>query len=127
MAGSYFSLSETKVLLNITDTADDTLLNQFGAVANQNLDNVLEIFDEKIPNQGTNVLEDIKSAANFYVCSLYRTHHHNIEEADHWMKQYTQVLSGIKEQRKVDNPVYTVDRHNSRRSRDGHDHFFAEW
>ena len=128
MAGSYYSQSETKLILNITDTGDDTLLDQFGAVANQHIDNILEIYDEKIPLEGTNVLNDIKHAANFYTAHLYRSHNHDIDHANQFLTMFNNIINGIKQQRVVDNPVYTVERHMGRRGGGGdHNHYFAEW
>jgi hypothetical protein len=130
MAGSYYVQADAKVLLKIAaaDTTDDTLIDSFGAVANQHIDNILEIYDEKIPLQGTNVLEDIKKAANFYVAQLYHSHRNNPELAEHWKNLFNQLINGLKAQRVVDNPVYTVERHMGRGGRGSeHDHFFADW
>lgn len=66
-------------------------------------------------------------AANFYTASLYRAHTHDVEASEHWLKQFNQVIEGLKQQRMVDNPVYTVERHMGRGRAGDHDHFFAEW
>lgn len=125
MAGSYYSQADTKVMLNIpaSDTGDDTLLDNFGNLANQHIDNILEIYDEKIPLQGSNVLNDIKMAANFYVSSLYKAHRNDKTMADHWMGQFDSVIDGLKQQKLVDNPVYVAERHMGKGRRDDHDHF----
>jgi len=127
MAGSYYVQADTKLLLNITDTGDDTLLDNFGLVADQHIDNILEIYDEKIPLQGANVLNDIKMAANFYTAHLYRTHNHDIETAEQYLTQFNNLIHGIQQQRMVDNPVYIAERHMGRGRSGDHDHFFAEW
>lgn len=131
MAGSYYVQATTKLLVDIAsaDTADDTLLDALGALADQHIDNVLKIHDEKIPLQSTNVLNDIIMAANFYTASLYKAKREDFPAADHWMKRYDSVISGIQEDRKVDNPSYLVDRTMGRRGgRTGEEaHWLADW
>jgi hypothetical protein len=124
MAGSYYVQAEVKLILNIaaSDTADDSLLDDFGDVVNQHIDNILKIHDEKIPLQGANVLEDIKKAANFHVASLYYSHTHNLDEADKWMERSTRILNGIKQERTVENSTYSVERHMGH-YRGYHDHY----
>ena len=102
-------------------------MDDFGDVANQHIDNILKIHDEKIPLQSTNVLEDIKKAANFHVVSLYYSHIHNTLESDSWMKRSESILNGITEERKVENASYLVERHMAHRFGSSHDHDFAEW
>jgi len=74
MAGNYYGINAVKDLLNIeiTDTVDDELINRFGAVANQHLDNILKQHDERIPLKVPSILADVKMSANYYVCSLFR-------------------------------------------------------
>jgi len=126
MAGSYYVQATTKLLLDIAsaDTADDTLLDALGALADQHIDNILKIHDEKIPNISTNVLNDIIMAANFYTASLYKGRREQPTEAQYWQDQFQKVIDGIIEERAVDGNTYTVDRHNSRFS---NRHTFALW
>jgi len=111
------------------DTADDTLLDLFGGLADQHIDNVLKIQDEKIPLQSTNVLNDIKMAANFYTASLYKAKKEDFPAADHWMKQYDNVINGIIAERQVENHSYVVERHMGRRGRGTGElnHYLADW
>ena len=69
MAGNYYGINSCKDLLNIevTDTVDDELLNRFGAVANQHIDNILKQHDERIPLKVPSILADVKMSANYYV------------------------------------------------------------
>ena len=71
MASNFYALNTCKDLLNIdiTDTADDELINRFGAVSNQHMDNILKHHDERIPLKVPSILADVKMAANYYVCS----------------------------------------------------------
>jgi len=74
MASNFFGINKCKQLLNIdvTDTVDDELLNSFGEVSNQHIDNILKQHDERIPLKVPSILADVQMAANYYVCSLFR-------------------------------------------------------
>lgn len=126
MAGSYYVQATTKLLLDIaaTDTADDTLLNALGALADQHIDNILKKHDEKIPLQSTNVLNDIKMAANFYTASLYKGRREQPEEAKFWKDEFTDTINGIVEERSIEGNNYVVERFNSRFGRGD---VFALW
>lgn len=123
MAGSYYVQSTVKLLLNINNTADDTFLDLLGALADQHIDNILKIHDEKIPLQGANVLNDIKMAANFYTASLYKARREDPEMAKHWMGAFDKTIEGIKAERVVENSVYIGERHMGNRTRGTHDHY----
>ena len=58
MAGNYYGINACKDLLNIdnSDKVDDELLNRFGAVANQHIDNILKQHDERIPLKVPSIL-----------------------------------------------------------------------
>ena len=116
MAGSYYVQATTKLLLDIAaaDTADDTLLDALGALADQHIDNIMKQHDEKIPWQSTNVLNDAKMAANFYTASLYNKRINNTESAKAWMDSYTETINGIIEDRSIEGNNYVVERFNSR-------------
>jgi hypothetical protein len=127
MAGSYYVQSTVKLLLNIGNTADDAFLDLLGGLADQHIDNILKLYDEKIPLQGANVLNDIIMAANFYTASLYKARREDPEMADHWMKEFNGIIDGIKQERQHDNPSYIVERNMGRGHGNTHDHYFAEW
>lgn len=119
MAGSYYTQNNAKALLDIalTDTSDDTLLDLLGALANQHIDNILIQHDEKIPLQGTNVLEDIKLAADYYTASIYKGRREQPDSAKFWMGAFQAIIDGIVEDRSIDGVTsYVADRHNSRYS-----------
>ena len=126
MAGSYYDQDRTKRLLEIltTDTADDTFLDELGAVADQHIDNILLIHDEKIPLQGANVLNDVKEMAALYTASIYKKHRGDTETAKSFMDLFDQILEGIAQQRAVEGKPYVVERHN-RAWVSGADHEFA--
>ena len=118
MAGSYYTKANVKLLLDIAsgDTADDSLLDMLGALANQHIDNILIKHDEKIPLQGANVLEDIKLAADFYTAALYKGRREQPDSAKFWIEQYDKIIAGIADERSVDGMSFIADRHNSRYS-----------
>ena len=126
MAGSYYTQATVKTLLDIAsgDTADDTLLDSLGTLADQHIDNILKKHDEKIPLQSTNVLNDIKMAANFYTASLYKGRREQLEEAKFWKDQYNETIDGIIEERSIEGNNYVVERFNSRFGRGD---VFALW
>lgn len=127
MAGSYYTQANVKLLLGIAaaDTADDSLLDLLGGVANQHIDNILRKHDEKIPLQSTNVLEDIKLAADYYTASLYKGQREHPEAAKFWLDQFQIIIDGIVEDREITSETYIVERHGTRSGT--HDHYFAEW
>jgi len=128
MVGSYFELANTKLILEIAsaDTSDDTLINALGALANQHIDNVFKIHDEKIPLQGANVLNDIKMAANYYTASLYKSKRGDLESADWFMKQYDSIIFGMTDRVAIEGAPYIVERFNSRFIT-GQEDIFALW
>jgi len=116
MAGSYFVLADTKSILEIAsaDTSDDALINTFGLLANQHLDNILKIHDEKIPLQGTNVLDDIKMAANFYTAYLYKSKRGDLESAKFFKEIFDVIIKGFTDEKAVEGVPYIIERFNSR-------------
>ncbi len=119
MAGVYYTKTTTKVLLDIAsaDTSDDAVLDTLGGLADQHIDNILKQHDEKIPLQSTNILNDIKQAADFYTASLYKGKREQLDAAKFWMDAFQSVIDGIIEDRSIDGVTsYVADRHNSRYS-----------
>lgn len=128
MAGNYYELNRTKQLLNIdiTDTAEDELLNSFGEVANQHIDNIQRQHDERIPLKIPRVLSDIRMAANFYVCSLYKGKRGDKDVAEFWMNQHKETINGIVSKLGIDGEPQVVERFTGRRF-SGDNHYLAEW
>ena len=126
--GSYYNKANTKLILEIAsaDTSDDTLLDALGALADQHIDNIFKIHDEKIPLQGANVLNDIKMAANYYTASLYKSKRGDLESADWFMKQYQGIILGMTERTSIEGQPYIVERFNSRFIT-GQEDIFALW
>ena len=128
MAGNYYELNATKDLLNIeiADTVDDEILNRFGAVANQHIDNIQTQHDERIPIKSPKVLSDIKFAANCHVASLFRGKRGDVDTAKFWKEQHQEVINGIISKLALDGQPQVVERFTGRRF-SGDAHYLAEW
>jgi len=128
MAGNYYEINSCKDLLNIdiTDTADDELLNRFGAAANQHMDNIFTQHDERIPLKVPRVLADWKMAANYYVCSLFRGKRGDVDTAKFWKEQHVDTVNGIISKLSIDGQPQVVERFTGRRF-SGDAHYLAEW
>ncbi len=129
MAGNYYEINACKDLLNIdvTDTVDDELLNRLGLVANTHIDNILRQHDERIPLKVPNVLADVKMAANYYVCSLFRGKRGDTDSAKFWKEQHLETINGIiMEKVQDDGHPQVVERFTGRRF-SGDSHYLAEW
>jgi len=115
VVGAYYNLGRTKRLLEIStaDTTDDTLLDELGAVADQHLDNILLIHDEKIPYTG-NILNDIKEMAALYTASIYKGKRGDEVTAKFFMDLFNDLKEGIALHRAVEGVPYVVQRFNSR-------------
>lgn len=110
-SGNYYDLSQTKKILTITelDIQDDELLNQFGEMSNQHIDNILEPIDSGIPYTSTAILNDVKSAANYYTCSLYKGKKGDFEAAKFWKEMFQDTIDNIIKNRETDQDTYTID------------------
>lgn len=128
MAGNYYELNATKDLLNIdiTDTTDDEILNRFGALSNQHIDNIQSQHDERIPLKIPRVLSDIRMAANFMVCSLFRGKRGDVDSAKFWKEMHTETIAGIISKLAIDGQPQVVERFTGRRF-SGDAHYLAEW
>ena len=59
-------------MLNISDTSDDTKLDDFGAQADRVVDNSIYAFVPTLPLTGADITDDVILASNLYTCYLYR-------------------------------------------------------
>jgi len=128
MAGSYYDQDRTKRLLEIAtgDTADDTLLDELGLVADQHIDNILLIHDEKIPLQGSNIFNDVKEMAALYTAAIYKGKRGDEVTQKFFMSQFNVLKEGFGLGRAVEAKPYIVERFNSR-YHSGAEHEFALW
>ena len=127
MAGSYYDQDRTKRLLEIAsgDSADDTLLDELGLVADLHIDNTLIIHDEKIPYTG-NILNDIKELAALYTAAIYKGKRGDQDTSKFFMDMFKDIKTGMEEQRAVEGKPYIVERFNSRYIT-GQEDAFALW
>ena len=119
MASNLYDLNTVKDLLNIeiTDTVDDEILNRLGVVANLHMDNILKQHDERIPLKIPSILADVKMAANYYVCSLFRGKRGDADTAKFWKDMFTELINGVIEERSIEGLSYNAERfHNRYRS-----------
>jgi len=128
MAGVYYDQDRTKRLLEIAtgDSADDTLLDELGLVADQHLDNILIAHDEKIPLTSTNILNDVKEMAALFTASIYKGKRGDQETSKFFMDLYKDLLDGLALQRGIEGKPYIVERFNSRFIT-GQEDIFALW
>jgi len=128
MAGVYYDQDRTKRLLEIStsDAADDTFLDELGLVADQHLDNILLIHDEKIPIATSVVQNDLKQMAALYAAALYKQHRGDDITSKFFMEQFEILKEGLTLQRAVEGKPYIVERFNSN-YQSGTQHEFALW
>ena len=128
MAGSYYDQDRTKRLLEIAtgDAADDTFLDELGAVADQHLDNLLIAHDEKIPLTGSNILNDVKEMAALFTASIFAGKKKDPETAKFFQDLYKDLLDGFAFGKGINDQPYVVERFNSRFIT-GQEDIFALW
>lgn len=128
MASNLYEINAVKDLLNIdiTDTADDEILNRFGAAANQHMDNIFLQHDERIPLKIPRVLADWKMAANYKVCSQFRGKRGDIDSARFWKEEHVDTVNGIISKLSIDGTPQVAERFTGRRF-NGDSHYLAEW
>ena len=127
MATSFYTQAKVKRILEIAtgDTSDDTFLDELGSAADQHMDNILKIHDEKIPLAGT-LLNDGVTAANFYVAYLYKAKRGDDESAKFFRGIFEEIIEGMTDKLAVDGQPYIVERFNSRFIT-GQEDIFALW
>jgi hypothetical protein len=128
LAGSYYDQDRTKRLLEIStaDTADDTLLDELGAVADQHLDNILIAHDEKVPLTGGNILNDVKEMAALFTASIYKGKRGDEVTAKFFKDLFKDLLDGLALERAIEGKPFVVERFNSRYVT-GQEDIFALW
>ncbi len=116
MAGSYYDKTITKRILDIetSDTADDSVLDNFGDVSNQHIDNILKQHDERIPLSGGAILNDIKLAACFYVAAMFKGRNRDFEGAKHWQDMFESTINGIVQEQSIEGNSYISHRFDGR-------------
>jgi len=93
--GAYATLAAVKVDLNITDTADDTILNQLITDANDEMDNVLKPLVDTVPLTGAGITDSVKAAANYLVCSLWSGYIKDADRVKFWKERHDMAINRI--------------------------------
>lgn len=116
MASPYYAQAKVKRILEIAsgDTSDDTFLDELGSAADQHIDNILKIHDERIPLVAGTILNDTITAANFYTAYLYKLKRGDHETAKAFKEIFLDIIEGLKEQLAVDGMPYIAERFNDR-------------
>ncbi len=78
-------------------------------MSNQHIDNILEPIDSGIPYTSTAILNDVKSAANYYTCSLYKGKKQDFEGAKFWKQMFQDTIDNIIKNRETDQDTLSVD------------------
>ena len=125
---AYYSQAKVKRILEIAsgDSSDDTFLDELGSTADQHIDNILAIHDERIILTSGNILNDTIAAANFYVAYIYKLKRGDQETAKAFKVIFDDLLTSVKDKLAVDGQPYLVERFNSRFVT-GADDVFALW
>lgn len=128
MAGTYYDQDRTKRLLEIAtgDSADDTLLDELGLVADQYIDNILIAHDEKIPLTTTNILNDVKEMAALFTASIYKGKRGDQDTSKYFKGLFDILLDGLAFERGITGVPFVVERFNSRYIT-GQEDIFALW
>ena len=115
MASAFYLQSRAKELLNIAsgDSADDTELDAYGAVADQHLDNILKQHDEMIPLSGALLTKELVQAACYYVAAIFRGKRGDIDASKFWMAAFDTIIAGVIEDRSIEGLSYDVQRFHS--------------
>jgi len=116
MASAFYSQARAKELLNIKsgDSADDTELDAYGAVADQHIDNILKQQDERIPLSGALLTAELIQAACYYVASVFRGKRGDMDAQKFWMAAFDTIIAGVVEERSIEGLSYDVQRFNDR-------------
>ncbi len=95
--GEYGSTTTVKALIGLspTDTVDDTLVANFVARANRQVDNEIADVVETIPVGDASITDDLTVASNFYATRLYAQFRHSFEQADQFKSTYNDTIKGI--------------------------------
>ena len=127
-ASAYYAQAKVKRILEIDsgDTSDDTFLDEIGSAADQHIDNILQIHDERIPLITGTILNDTITAANFWVAYVYKLKRGDQETAKMFKEITQELILSLQDKLAVDGQPYLVERFNSRFVT-GADDVFALW
>lgn len=107
--GKYYILDDLKPMLSIaeSDVEDDILLNNFGLIADRQVDNDLAHKLDAIPVPNASITTDVTAAANFYVCYQYKIKKQDFDGADNFKKLYDNAIIGLERRLTTDNTSHS--------------------
>ena len=96
MAFIYFSLQDTKDLLNVplNVESEDSILEQLGTKIDQYFTNQMTGYAELLPLTGGN-LTTAQQAVNQYVASIYMARKQNFESARYYEDRYKETFNTL--------------------------------
>jgi hypothetical protein len=107
--GKYYILSDIKPMLSIaeTDVEDDILLNNFGIIADRQVDNDLSHKLDAIPVPNASITTDLTGAANFYVAHQYKIKKQDFDGAKEFKQLYDNTIAGLIQRLTSDNTSHS--------------------
>ena len=100
----YYSKTDTKAELEIAsgDTADDTILDSYGARVNRLIDNEISPYITTLPIP-SNISEALKDAAIAGVCAKYRRKNKEFDTANTYTEEFKMIITSVIQRLRRDN------------------------
>ena len=93
-------LTTAKLELAITDTNDDTLLDDYGIKANRKIDNFIFPLLDGIPTT-SEITNELKQAAILDVARRYKIKHKSFEAAKEYQSDFDEIITSVKQRAKA--------------------------
>ena len=93
-------MTTAKLELAITDTNDDTLLDDYGIKANRKIDNFIFPLLDGIPTT-TEITNELKQAAILDVARRYKIKHKSFEAAKEYQSDFDEIITSVKQRAKA--------------------------
>ena len=94
--GDYFVLATVKTYApTIVSAADDTVVNDFGAVENKHFDNKMRPYLDVVPVVEASITDDQRFAVNAEVTSMWFTHIKEHKSAEVWHEKSLQAYEDL--------------------------------
>ena len=96
-------LATAKLELDITDTLEDTLINDYGLKANRKIDNLIFGFIDGIPTViAAEITQELKQAAILDIARRYKITHKNFEAAKKYENDFDDIISSVEKRAKAE-------------------------
>ena len=102
---TYYKLDDIRPMLSIqsTDNVDDILLNNFGLIADRQVDNDLAHKLDAIPVANASITNDLTGASNVYVAYLFKIKKQDFDGAKNFKEIYDNAIAGLINRLTVEN------------------------